>query len=138
MSHFTFAGVVELPQRSSELTLEDLRQRGAKDLRASDVVVEFSRDIVQELECPQCGGKEARFAPVGSIKYEQGRCPNDGQMRVVKTIHSYSGNESFGGQTLDKIGLPLYDVFSVRSAEAEKAYLIAGDQAAVLGEELSH
>jgi molybdopterin/thiamine biosynthesis adenylyltransferase len=55
MSHFTFAGVVELPQRSSELTLEDLRQRGAKDLRASDVVVEFSRDIVQELECPQCG-----------------------------------------------------------------------------------
>jgi len=138
MSHFTFAGVVELPQRSSELTLEDLRQRGAKDLRASDVVVEFSRDIVQELECPQCGGKEARFAPVGSIKYEQGRCPNDGQMRVVKTIHSYSGNESFGGQTLEKIGLPLYDVFSVRSAEAEKAYLIAGDQAAVLGEELSH
>jgi len=138
MSHFTFAGVVELPQKSSELTLEDLRQRGAKDLRASDVVVEFSRDIVQELECPQCGAKEAQFAPVGSIKYDEGRCLNDGQMRVVRTIHSYSGNESFGGRTLDKIGLPLYDVFSVRSAEAEMAYLIAGDQAAVLGEELSH
>jgi len=138
MSHFTFADVVELPHRSSELTLEDLRLRGAKDLGGADVVVEFSRDIVHELECPQCGTKEERFVPVGSIRYEEGRCPRDGQMRVVKTIHSYSGSESFGGRTLDKIGLPLYDVFSVRSEEAEKAYLIAGDKAAVLGVELSN
>jgi molybdopterin/thiamine biosynthesis adenylyltransferase len=138
MSHFTFADVVELPQRSSELTLEGLRQRGAKDLGSADVVVEFSRDIVHELECPQCGTKEEQFVPVGSIRYDEGRCPRDGQMRVVKAIHSYSGSESFGGRTLDKVGLPLYDVFSVRSAEAEKAYLIAGDQSIVLGEELSH
>jgi len=136
MSHFTFADVVELPQKSSELTLEDLRQLGVKDLGAVDVVVEFSRDIVQELECPQCGGKEERYVPVGSIRYEEGRCPRDGQMRVVKTIHSYSGSEGFAGRTLHKIGLPLYDVFSVRSAEAEKAYLIAGDKNEVLGPEL--
>jgi adenylyltransferase/sulfurtransferase len=136
MSHFTFADVVHLPQKSSELTLEDLRQRGAKDLGVAEVVVEFSRDIVHELECPQCGGKEERFVPVGSIHYEEGRCPRDGQMRVVKTIHSYSGSESFAGRTLHKIGLPLYDVFSVRSAGAEKAYLITGDKNEVLGPEL--
>jgi molybdopterin/thiamine biosynthesis adenylyltransferase len=136
MSHFTFADVKELSQKSSELTLEDLRQRGAMDLGAADAVVEFSRDIVHELECPQCSGKEERFAPVGSIRYQEGRCPRDGQMRVVKTIHSYSGGESFGRRTLDQIGLPLYDVFSVRSAEAEKAFLIAGDRNEVLGPEL--
>jgi molybdopterin/thiamine biosynthesis adenylyltransferase len=138
MSHFTFSEVVELAHKSNELTLEDLRQRGTRDLGAADVVVEFSRDIVHELECPHCGTREERFAPVGSIRYEEGRCPQDGQMRVVKTVHSYSGNESFGRQTLDKLGLPLFDAFSVRSGEAEKAYLIAGDQAAVLGDELSH
>jgi molybdopterin/thiamine biosynthesis adenylyltransferase len=133
MSHHTFADVVELPQKSSELTLEDLRQLGAKDLRAADVVVEFSRDIVHELECPQCGDKEERFVPVGSIRYEEGRCPRDGQMRLVKTIHSYSGSEGFGGRTLHRIGLPQYDVFSVRSAKAEQAYLITGDKSEVLG-----
>jgi molybdopterin/thiamine biosynthesis adenylyltransferase len=138
MSHFTFDSVTELPQKSSELTLEDLRQRGASDLRSSDVVVEFSRDIVYELECPQCGKSQERFAPVGSIRYEEGRCPDDGQMRVVKTIHSYSGRETFGKRTLDHLGLPSFDVFSVRSAESEKAYLIAGDRAAVLGEELAN
>jgi len=136
MSHFTFADVVELPQKSNELTLEELRQRGAEDLGTASVVVEFSRDIVHQLECPQCGGQEERFVPVGSIRYAEGRCPRDGQMRVVKTIHSYSGNESFGGRTLDQVGLPLYDVLSVRSVEAEKAYLIAGDRNAVLGPEL--
>jgi len=136
LSHFTFDDLTELPQKSGELTLEDLRQIGVRDLHASDTVVEFSRDIVSELECPQCGEKEERFAPVGSIRYDQGRCPRDGQMRVVKTIHSYSGNESCAKRTLDQLGLPPYDVFSVRFGEIERAYLIGGDKTAVLGDAL--
>ena len=136
MSHFTYENVVELPQKSSELTLKDLRKIGAKDLAASDVVVEFSRDIVHELECPECHTREEIFAPVGGIKYQQGRCPRDGQMRIVKTIHSYSGTENFASRTLDKLGLPLFDVFSVRSSEAERAYLLAGDRSSVLGDDL--
>jgi molybdopterin/thiamine biosynthesis adenylyltransferase len=136
MSHFTFESVTELPRKSSEWTLEDLRQCGAMDLGTQDVVVEFSRDIVYELACPECGAKEEIFAPVGSIRYEQGRCPSDGQMRVVKTIHSYDGSESFGQRTIDKLGLPLFDVFTVRSADQEKAYLMAGDKSAVLGDEV--
>jgi len=135
MSHFTFESVTELPQKSSEWTLEDLRQRGAKELGAQ-VVVEFSRDIVHELQCPECGAREEIFAPVGSIRYEQGRCRRDGQMRVVKTIHGYGGVEGFGQRTLDKLGLPLYDVFTVRTAEKEKAYLMAGDKSAVLGDQV--
>jgi adenylyltransferase/sulfurtransferase len=136
MSHFTHENVTELPRKSSEWTLEDLRQCGAKDLGAADVVVEFSRDIVQELECSECGTKEELFAPVGSIKYERGRCPRDGQMRVVKTIHSYDGSGDFGKRGLDQLGLPLFDVFTVRTAEKEKAYLMAGDKSTVLGDEL--
>jgi adenylyltransferase/sulfurtransferase len=136
MSHFTYENVTELPCKSSESTLEDLRRRGVEDLGAAEVVVEFSRDIVHELECPQCGTKEEIFAPVGSIKYERGRCPRDGQMRLVKTIHSYDGSEDFGKRSLDQLGLPLFDVFTVRTAEKEKAYLMAGDKSAVLGEEL--
>jgi adenylyltransferase/sulfurtransferase len=136
MSHFTYESVTELARKSSEWTLEDLRRRGVEDLDAPEVVVEFTRDIVRELECPACGAKQEIFAPVGSIKYEQGRCPRDGEMRVVKTIHSYDGSEDFGKRSLDKLGLPLFDVFTVRTAENEKAYLMAGDKSAVLGDEL--
>jgi len=136
MSHFTFENVTELARKSSEWTLEDLRRRGVEDLGTPDVAVEFSRDIVRELECPACGAKEEIFAPVGSIKYEQGRCPREGEMRVVKTIHSYDGSEDLGKRSLDRLGLPLFDVFTVRTVEKEKAYLMAGDRSAVLGEEL--
>jgi molybdopterin/thiamine biosynthesis adenylyltransferase len=136
MSHFTYESVTELARKSSEWTLDDLRRRGVEDLRAADVVVEFSRDIVRELECPACGAKEEIFAPVGSINYEQGRCPRDAGMRVVKTIHSYDGSEDFGKKGLHQLGLPLFDVFTVRTTEREKAYLMAGDKNAVLGDEL--
>jgi adenylyltransferase/sulfurtransferase len=136
MSHFTFESVVELPEKSSELTLEDLQQRGMRDTGSKDVVVEFSRDVVRALECPKCGEREEIFAPVGSLKYEQGRCPKDGEMRAVKTIHGYSGTESFGTRKLDQLGLPMFDVFTVRAGEEERAYLIGGDRSAVLGDQL--
>jgi hypothetical protein len=55
-------------------------------------------------------------------------------MRAVITAHSYTGTESFGERTLDQLGLPLFDVFSARSAEREIAYLIAGDKKQVLGQ----
>src|SRR5229473_4413485 len=87
MSHYTHERIVELPQRSSELTLAQLLERGKKDLDAGEVTIEFSRDIVHKLVCPQCGAAEERFAPVGSIRFDEGRCPADGQMRAVSTAH---------------------------------------------------
>jgi hypothetical protein len=57
-------------------------------------------------------------------------------MRVVKAVHSYDGTENFGARRLDQLGLPLFDVFTVRTAEKEKAYLLSGDRSAVLGDEL--
>src|SRR4029434_3534332 len=50
MSHFTFADVVELRQKSSAFALDDLTRHGAKDLGADDVVVEFSRELWHALE----------------------------------------------------------------------------------------
>jgi len=133
MSHYTLEKIVELPQRSSEVTLLEILERGKKDLRSSNASLEFSRDVVHKLVCPQCGAAEERFVPVGSIRFDEGRCPADGQMRVVTTAHSFSGTESYGTRTLDKLGLPLLDIFTVRAEEREIAYLLAGDRPAVLG-----
>jgi molybdopterin/thiamine biosynthesis adenylyltransferase len=133
MSHYTLAQIVALPFRSSELTLTQLFDRARKDLSAHDLSIEFSRDIIHKLSCSSCGVEEKKFAPVGSLAFEDGRCPTDGHMRTVKTIHSFSGSESYGQRTLDQLGLPLFDVFIARSDERELAYLIAGDREQVLG-----
>ena len=133
MSHYTHEALVELPLRSSELTLSQLLERGQRDLGTADVTIEFSRDVIHKLACPQCGTQEERFAPVGSVSFEEGRCPKDGQMRVVVTAHSFSGTESFGARTLDKLGLPLFDVFTARAADREIAFLFAGDREHIFG-----
>ena len=89
--------------------------------------------MIRELVCPQCGAREEVFAPVGSISAEQGRCPADGTMREVVTMHGYDGADSDAGRRCDQVGLPLFDVMTVRTMDAEIAYLFAGDAPGVLG-----
>lgn len=134
MSHYTFADVVQLPKRSGEVTLAELRRIAQQNLQAEEVVIEFSRDIIHKLACSTCGAEEQLFAPVGTVPYARGKCPKDGHMRSVITAHSFSGTESFAGRTLDQLGLPLFDVFTARTAEREVAFVISGDQNAVLGQ----
>ena len=133
MSHYTLERIVECPERANQLTVEDLLERGKRDLDTKEVTIEFSRDVVHKLVCPKCGAEEERFAPVGSIAFAEGKCPQDGQMRTVETIHGYSGTESYGTRSLDQLGLPLFDIFTARSPEHELGYLIAGDREEILG-----
>lgn len=133
-SHYTFEQIIGLRDRSDELTLKDLRQRACADLDATDVAIEFSREVISHFVCSHCKGVEEVFAPVGSVPHARGRCPHDGQARSVETMHSYSGQqEEAGSRTLDRLGLPLFDVFVARSSNAEIAYLVAGDREGVLG-----
>jgi hypothetical protein len=134
MSHHMFAKVISLDEGSSDLTLKQLFGNAQQRLGAQDIVIEFSRDIVHKLACPGCGAEEELFAAVGTVPYARGKCAGCGQMRAVITAHSYSGTESYGDRALNQLGLPLFDVFSARSAESEIAYLIAGDKQEVMGQ----
>ena len=139
MSHDSLGDIVQLAQRSSEMTLDQLMQRGREDLRADEVVVEFSRDVIHRLLCPRCGAEEEAFAPVGAIDRSRGQCAacseamGEPQMRVVQTLTGFRGEPALAGRTLDRLGLPLFDVFTVRSNHVEMSYCMGGDAAAVLG-----
>ena len=132
MSHYILENMAPLPQCSREITLLQLLEIARKDLQTQDVLLEFSRDVIQKLACPACEEIEERFAPVGSIRRTEGACPKDGTMRVVTTIHSYRGEPELSHRTLDKLGLPLFDVFTARASEREIGYLLAGDEQEVL------
>jgi len=133
MSHYTLPEIVALSETSEDLTLQQLWNRAVKDLSSDQVVVEFSRDVIHKLTCPTCGQAQEHFAPVGSVSYEAGRCPNDGQMRVVQAIHSYDGSQSFGDRKLCELGLPRFDIFTGRSSTREVGYLLGGDAGLALG-----
>jgi adenylyltransferase/sulfurtransferase len=134
MSHYCWGCLIGVEENSSQLTLEALRRRARQDLHSEDVTIEFSRDIVHQLACPHCGASETLFVPVGTIGFEQGRCPGDGHMRRVIALHGYSGEAELADRTLDTLGLPRFDVFVARSGEEEIAYVINGDRREVLGD----
>ncbi len=133
MSHHTHELVVRLPIRSGETTLHELWSRAKSEL-GGNVVIEFSREVIQKLVCPLCNDEEEIFGAVGTVPYERGRCRCSGEMRVVQTAQTYTGSETFGSRHLNELGLPVYDVFVARNDDTECAYLIEGDAAEVLGE----
>ncbi len=133
MSHYTLPQIVHLQESSDDLTLAGLRKRAQADLGSSDVVIEFSRDVVQKFVCPACKEEEELYRPMGSVPFEQAKCKNDGQVRAAILLHSYSSEPELSGKPLSKLGLPLFDVFSARSAEREIAYIPYGDAERVLG-----
>jgi len=112
LSHYTLENIVQIPEPSNALTLEQLRHRAAVDLGSEE---------------------ETCFVPVGAIRYDRGRCPRDGSMRVVQTLSGYRGESELAGRRLDQLGLPLFDIFTARSADAEISYCISGDAPSVLG-----
>src|ERR1700687_1227105 len=68
MSHYTILEMVRLPESSLELSLEELLKRAHRDLGTSEVTIEFSRDVIQSLTCPSCGGLEELFVPAGGVR----------------------------------------------------------------------
>ena len=131
--HYRYERLIRVERRSDEMTLDELFTMAREELRSGQVVLEFSRDIIHQLECPSCGAAEVLFAPVGSVDFAQGHCPACGTLRVVSTIHSYTGSEPWGGRKLVELGLPPWDVFSARAADTEVAFQLEGDSAAIAG-----
>jgi adenylyltransferase/sulfurtransferase len=133
MSHYTLPQIVHLRESSDDLTLAELHERARLALGSPDVVIEFSRDVVQKFVCPACKKEEELYQAVGSVPFERAKCSNDGQLRAVISLHSYSGEEELSERPLSKLGLPLFDVFIARTAEQEVAYIPHGDAPRVLG-----
>jgi molybdopterin/thiamine biosynthesis adenylyltransferase len=133
-SHYVLPEIVHLPESSDQLTLRELHRRAQADLGSRNVVIELSRDVIQKFVCPACHEEEEKFAPVGSIAFADAKCANDGQLRSVIALHSYTGTEEFGNRALSEMGVPLFDVFTARDAEREVAYVPYGDGRKVLGD----
>ncbi|HEY1678711.1 MAG TPA: ThiF family adenylyltransferase [Candidatus Sulfotelmatobacter sp.] len=133
MSHYILPQIVRLPESSSDLTLAQLREKAQQDLNSAAVTIEFSRDLVRKLVCPACREEEEIYRPMGTIAFAQAKCKNDGQLRTVIPLHSYSGEPELANRLLSELGLPRLDIFVARAGDEEIGYLPYGDAPLVLG-----
>lgn len=132
MSHEVYADIRPWRKTSSETTLNDLFAFACEQFDTTEIVLEFSRDIIHMLKCPKCNRETEVFRPVGGVSSDQGKCPEDGEIREVIAVHNFTGNEAYGGKPLSELGLPCFDVFTARCPGREFQLLIEGDRSQVL------
>lgn len=132
-SHDPLEDVVPLNVRASAITVGDLLNEARRRL-GPKAELEVGRDVLEKLVCPRCRAEEMIFASLGKVRADQAFCPDCRDVRrEVVTFYKVRGNEPFLGRTLAAIGVPPFDIVTVRAAERAIGLELAADAPEVLG-----
>lgn len=128
-----------LPQRTAlgagtrEVRIGELLQRAAAELGPA-AIIELNRDILRELECPQCGRRDELLTSLGKVAESQTHCPECRVLRIPHVLSQLDRDCGLLERTFAEIGVPPFDILVARGADREIAYIFDGDGPQVLGE----
>jgi len=132
-SHDILDEVVPLDRRAADTPAIELLKE-ARRITGEDCTLEFARDVLEKLVCPQCGGEETMFVSLGRVPDSKAYCPKcEGVRREAVTFYKVCGDEHFRDTTLAEIGIPPFDVVFARSENCFLGLELAGDATKVLG-----
>ena len=132
-SHDPLEEIVLLDAGAAGITARQLLAR-ARERLGPLAELEFARDVLEKLVCPQCAREEAMFISLGKAKGELAYCPHcPGVRREVVTFFKVRGNEPFLDRPLAEIGVPPFDIIIARGGGHSIGFELAGDGPAVLG-----
>jgi molybdopterin/thiamine biosynthesis adenylyltransferase len=139
-SHETLGGLVPLSAGVADLRAGDLLELARARL-GRGAIVELNQEVLRELECPQCHGREEVLASLGRISEDATRCPKCNVLRIPHTLHELDDACGLLDRTPAEIGVPPYDILTARcpdgDAQEKLALFFDRDAAAVLGD-LTH
>jgi len=133
MSHTPPKEIVEVPRKSSQITLGELLHHASEDL-GNGCQLQLNHDIVSEFKCVECGYDRRPFKPLESIRRSEATCPRCQRIMAADHFHLITGEEDFLDRTLSEIGLPPFDVVTASREGEERHYLVAGDEEEAMGE----
>ncbi|HET9450292.1 MAG TPA: ThiF family adenylyltransferase [Aggregicoccus sp.] len=132
LSHDPLEHLERVPRGVAEVTVREALAWGRRTLGPT-AGLEFGRELLAGLDCPQCGGSERLFRPLSQVGEAQGLCPACGARRAPRLMHGVHGDEDFLDLTLAQLGVPPWDIVVARAGEQTMGFELAGDQARVLG-----
>ncbi len=132
MSHEPLDEVISISQGCESITLAELLDLGRSKL-GNGATLELSREVLWKFICPKCDQEEEVFLSLGKVGSEMARCPGCGGGRDVRTFYKIDGSEEFLNRTPAMIGLPPFDILTVRSADRTLGVELSGDRRTALG-----
>lgn len=134
LGHQVYPQVSPLGLRSTDVTLRELLERAEREFGAG-TELELSREVVSELECPECDCRQWAGSVLGTLTQREARCPECSTHRVAHFVSSIRRDADFDlNKTPAELGLPPFDIIAVRNGLEEKtAWLFDGDGPQILG-----
>lgn len=88
---------------------------------------EFSREVVEAMECIACGHRAEVWSAVDRVPDESLLCPHCGQECSPRFCHSLTSTSAALDRTVRTLGLPAWDILWVRHGEAMTGLELAAD-----------
>jgi adenylyltransferase/sulfurtransferase len=130
-THEAYEPILVKPWSVATTTVGELLEQARAEV-GDGAIIELNHDVLQSLECSRCLTTEPMFASLGKITEQQGRCPKCHEQRVPHLFHSLAGHEGINDRTLAEIGVPPWDILSVRRGMRQVFFEFAGDRESVL------
>ncbi|GAB4150763.1 MAG: hypothetical protein Tsb009_25770 [Planctomycetaceae bacterium] len=131
-SHETFPDPVDLGSGVAEMTVGQLLERASTDL-GNDTVIELNRDVLRELECPQCGTKTEWLTSLGKVPEEKTRCTKCDVLCIPHVLSQLDEECGLDDRTIAEMGIPPFEILVARNGNEERAYRFDADAKQVLG-----
>ncbi|MBI4566125.1 MAG: ThiF family adenylyltransferase [Planctomycetes bacterium] len=125
LAHHTVPPPIDLPLRASSTAVETLAAAGG------DALV-LDRDLVVSRSCPVCGTREEVLKPRASVAARDGLCARCGALTRTEMIHEIEKTSRLAGYSMSALGVPPFDIVSVRAGGEIKFCRLAGDRSDAL------
>ena len=122
-----------LKAHDSDTPLEVLADLGRARLGGLDAL-DFSREVVERLECAACRHAVDVWLPPERVREEQALCPLCGNEAAPRLVHSLSSSSPLLTRTPRQLGLPVWDVLWARFGECSVGFSLGGDLPALFQE----
>ena len=89
--------------------------------------LDFSRDVVDEVECPACGLRRGVHAPLDRVTEDQAICRGCGAECVPRLRHSATPGDAVLERSARETGLPAWDIVWARRGDNVVGIELSGD-----------
>ncbi len=124
--HEAPAPIVAMPEFNSSTYLQALWQTAVQKLGAVDAL-DFSRELVERLDCTACGKQQQVLQPAEKVCADQLLCPNCHKECAPVFMHSLGVDSPLLQKTVRELGLPAWDIIWARRGTECLGLEIAGD-----------
>ena len=102
--------------------------------KPEETQIELNRDILAKLVCPQCKMEESVYQSLGQVKADRAICPACKTVRrEVVTFNMIRPADPFLDRPLAEIGVPAFDIVTVRTPTKSIGIEFTGDSEKLLG-----